>query len=163
MKISVVVCACVLIGVTYAATLPFVTESDINDDTVKNALEKRSIKLPLVYELGAAMILKGLRATRQLLAGAKKVLTYGNTREYEKIGNADDAFQDFMAQNPGGVRIFRAADGCMGKVGQVGDRQIKVISRNADGKPAIEITKIDANRNTAEITRDIITYKKSSS
>ena len=57
------------------------------------------------------MVVKGLKASKQLLTGAEEISTHGKTRQFKKFGDVRDAFQDFMAVNIGGVRNFRSRDG----------------------------------------------------
>ena len=57
------------------------------------------------------MVVKGLRASKQLLEGAKQISTHGNTKEFQKSGGVHEAFQDFMSLKLSSARNFRSWDG----------------------------------------------------
>ena len=57
------------------------------------------------------MVVKGLRASKQLLEGAKQISTHGNTKEFQKTGGVHEAFQDFMSLKLSSARNFRSWDG----------------------------------------------------
>ena len=59
------------------------------------------------------MAIKGIKASRKLLEGAKHTATHGYTREYQKAGGVHEAFQDFMSLGMHEARSFRSWDGVM--------------------------------------------------
>ena len=68
-----------------------------------------------LHVTGANVILKGQRAANKILEGADHVATQGRiqtkNRNFVKNGNINDAYSDFMAVKPTGVRSFRQMDG----------------------------------------------------
>ena len=69
--------------------------------------------LVYLYVTGAIVVLRGQKATKQLLEGADLVFSHGRIRKkyFVKNGNINDAHSDFMAVKPIGIRSLRQPDG----------------------------------------------------
>ena len=87
------------------------------------------------------MVVKGLKASKQLLTGAEEISTHGKTRHFQKFGDVRDAFQDLMAVNIGGVRNFRSRDGVIVLLLQLSIVALEEKSKQLPGNAAIR-TKI---------------------
>lgn len=117
------------------------------DDSLTDAVADTRIKRSLFsVASGMRKVLEGIKATRQLLRGAKRIISPRKGRsDYLKEGDYGTAIGDFFALRPTDIQDFNHVDGNMGHVlgksGKVGNLLIAVEHRPHSGAAITKIIK----------------------
>ena len=100
-------------------------------------------------------VLASVRAIKSLTKGAQQVRSVGKFMQFEKSGNMLNSLRDFRAIRPKDLKFLKESEGQYKLTGTVGDSQFTLWPSGRDGKPTIEVRRLEGESKLGKITHEI--------